>query len=156
MDSKRKKKEKMRGHRSHGKGNTKNKRGAGCRGGRGKGGSKKHKFTKYYMEFGAKRTLKAKPQGKAINLSEINFLLEKIQEKENGFIVFDGIKTGYSKILSKGTLNQKVLFKNVTASKKAIEKINESDSKIQGLEETEFAEDEEFEAEEETDKREEE
>jgi large subunit ribosomal protein L15 len=135
MDSKKKKKEKLRGKRSHGKGNTKNKRGAGCRGGRGKAGSKKHKFTKYYAEFGKKRKLKAKTQLNAINLSDINSLLEnKKFEKENSFIVFDGIKTGYEKILSKGTLNEKILFKNIIASKKAIEKINESGSKIEEIE----------------------
>jgi large subunit ribosomal protein L15 len=135
MNSKKKKKEKLREKRSHGKGNTKNKRGAGCRGGRGKAGSKKHKFTKYYTEFGTKRKLKAKKQVNAINLSDINSLIENNEfEKQNSFIVFDGIKTGYEKILSKGTLNEKILFKNIIASKKAIEKINESGSKIEEIE----------------------
>ncbi len=136
MNSKRKKKEKLRGKRSHGKGNTKNKRGAGSRGGRGKAGSKKHKFTKYYTEFGNKKKLKPKTRGKAINLNDVNLLIEKKDfEKQNEFIIFDGEKLKISKILSKGTLNQKVLFKNINASKKAVEKINNSGSKIEEKEE---------------------
>ena len=55
----RKKKNKLRGQRTHGGGGTKNRRGAGCRGGVGKAGSHKHKFSKYYVEFGIKKKLKA-------------------------------------------------------------------------------------------------
>ena len=48
----RRKKNKLRGNRTHGKGNTKNHRGAGSKGGRGRAGSHKHKFSKYYKTFG--------------------------------------------------------------------------------------------------------
>ena len=69
---KRKKKNKLRGHRTHGKGDTKNHRGAGSRGGVGRAGSHKHKFTKYYGEFGTeKKKVAGKPIGPSINLDQI-------------------------------------------------------------------------------------
>ena len=58
-----KKLKKYLGTRSRGAGNTKNRRGAGCKGGKGRAGSKKHKFQKYVKLFG---TEKIKPRQKKI------------------------------------------------------------------------------------------
>ena len=138
----RKKKNRLRGHRSHGKGDTKNKRGAGCRGGRGKAGSKKHKRTKYFEVIGNKVRLKkqfvvrGKKALQALNLDDLNYLVEGLiagqkAEKEGSLIVIDGQKHGLDKVLSRGSLAHKVLLKNVFASKKAIEKIEASGSKVE-------------------------
>lgn len=128
MSRKRKKKEKLRGKRSHGKGDTKNKRGAGSRGGRGKAGSHKHKYSKYYSEFGGKKQMKPHSTTKAINLDDLNesmnSLLKKGKlKKEKNTIVVDGKKLGVDKILARGNIEKKLLLKNIKTSKKAREKI---------------------------------
>lgn len=132
----RKKKNRLRGQRTHGKGNTKNKRGAGCRGGRGRAGSHKHKFSKYYMTFGVKRKLKAKEKPKAINLDELSERLaklgrEKKVEKEGDYIVINGNTLPVSKILSTGLISEKILVKNLAVSKKAKEKIEKAGGKVE-------------------------
>ena len=64
---KRRKKNRMRGSRTHGCGGTKQKRGSGGRGGVGLAGGHKHKFSLYYADhFGEKSGLKPKDKGKAM------------------------------------------------------------------------------------------
>lgn len=154
---KRKKKNKLRGKRYHSHGDTKNRRGAGCRGGRGRAGSKKHKFSKYYTDFGTKIRLNPKFKDKeiiTINLNDLSQVIDRqLQEgkavKEKDFIVIDGTNSGYTKILGRGNLKHKVLLRNVQATKKATEKIISAKGKVEGIEETDLeAEAEEFEAEE--------
>lgn len=113
---KRRKKHRLRGNRTHGKGNTKNKRGSGIRGGVGKAGSHKHKYSKYWKEFGVKKNLKAKRRLEAVNLEDVERNLSWGNE-------IDGKKLGFSKVLGKGFLSRKVVFRNVSVSKKAKEKI---------------------------------
>lgn len=125
---KRRKKNKLRGQRTHGAGNTKNRRGAGSRGGVGKAGSHKHKFSKYYVEFGTKRKLKAKEKGETITLtrldSKIPEWVEKgIVKKEGELIVVDGKEIGFDKILSNGKISHKIKPINIGLTKKAEEKI---------------------------------
>lgn len=126
---KRRKKNKLRGMRQHGAGDKKNRRGAGTRGGRGKAGSHKHKFSKYYTYFGVKRTRKAKQKFSAINLGQIADKLQewikggKVEKNEEGFFLVDGKKLGFVKVLSKGSLKEKILLVNARASEKASEKI---------------------------------
>jgi len=129
----RKKKNKVRGQRTHGKGDTKNRRGAGSRGGRGRAGSHKHKFVKYHAEFGKDRKVREKSTVVALNLDEVEQLLPKwIAEGkvEKGKMALDGKKLGFSKLLGRGSLKTKVVFENVSASKKAAEKIKKSGSSI--------------------------
>ncbi len=123
----RKKKNKLRGNRTHGKGNTKNKRGAGCRGGRGRAGSKKHKKMMFLREERKKR-LKPKRKGLALNLDELTKIVEKalaegIATKEKGFVVIDGKKLGIEKILGRGEIKEKVKILNAKVSSRAKEKI---------------------------------
>ncbi len=125
------KKNKLRGNRSHGKGDTKNKRGAGCRGGRGRAGSHKHKYSKYYDSFGKEPALKPKNTEKTINVEDISSIIEKLEkskeiEKHGKMYVFDGIKTDIDKILGKGKITVPVKLVNIKASKSAIEKILEA------------------------------
>jgi len=135
-ERRRKKTNKLRGNRSHGKGNTKNRRGAGCRGGRGKAGSHKHTYSKYWMEFGIKKRLKAKEREEAINLNELNglipLLLEKKQAvKEGEKIIIEGKNAGFSKVLGRGKIDFAIELKGIKASKKARKEIEEKGGKIE-------------------------
>jgi len=118
------KKDKLRGKRSHGKGNTKNGRGSGCKGGKGRAGSHKHKFTKYYVDFGVKKKLKTKQTLKSINLKDLNSLIKDQKE-------IDLKKLGYDKILGKGNITKTVNFKNALATKSAKEKIEKAGGSIE-------------------------
>ncbi|PIN98692.1 MAG: 50S ribosomal protein L15 [Candidatus Diapherotrites archaeon CG10_big_fil_rev_8_21_14_0_10_31_34] len=130
-----KKTNKLRGQRSHGKGDTKNRRGAGVRGGVGKAGSHKHKFSKYYTEFGVKIRLKPKQKGDAVNIADLEKYLnkkleKKLVEKNNDVFIVDGKKCGLDKILGRGQTTIKIETTNVKAVEKAKEKIEELGGKI--------------------------
>ncbi|MDP6670944.1 MAG: uL15 family ribosomal protein [archaeon] len=140
----RKKKNTVRGHRTHGQGDTKNRRGAGSRGGRGRAGSHKHKYTKYFGTFGKnKKKVIGKPLGPSINLDQIEQMIptwiakEKVS-KEGNKVIIDGKKIGFAKILARGQLKSKVVFENFKVSQKAMEKLKESGSIVKGLEEEEL------------------
>jgi len=127
MARKRKKKEKLRGRRTHGKGDTKNKRGGGSRGGCGRAGSKKHKLMLFRDEE-KKQALKPKEKPRAISLNELEKILAKLElEKklsvEDGFAIVDGKVLGFGKILSNGVIKRKIKLINAKTSKKAYEKI---------------------------------
>ena len=148
----RRKKNKLRGQRTHAKGNTKNKRGSGVRGGVGRAGSHKHKFSKYYAEFGKKGKLKTTTHAKALNVGQLQQKLaewegKKLIGKEGSLIVVDAKKVGFQKIIGTGAIKDAVLLKNFKASKRAAKKIAEAGGRIEGAEALE-EEDEEFEVEE--------
>ena len=133
---KRKKKHKLRGHRTFGAGDTKNRRGGGTRGGRGRGGSKKHKFTKYWKTFGMKKTLKPKNKQPTFNIAELEAKLpqweaEKKIAKEKGVFGIDGVQLGIGKVLGGGKLSVKLAVKNVKVSKKAKERIEAAGGTVQ-------------------------
>ncbi|MFH1224772.1 MAG: uL15m family ribosomal protein [Candidatus Diapherotrites archaeon] len=133
------KKIKARGQRHHGGGNKKNRRGAGCRGGRGNAGSHKHKFSKFYLVYGTKRILKAKKGGKAVNVSELEKIIAEMNAKktlrrEGGLVVIDGKEQGIAKILGRGKVKDKILLRNLSASAGAIEAIEKAGGKIEGTE----------------------
>jgi large subunit ribosomal protein L15 len=118
------KNDRLRGNRSHGKGNTKNNRGSGCKGGKGRAGSFKHKFTKYYVTIGNKISLKPKEKLKTINLTDLDVLAKdktEINLKE----------LGYGKILAKGNLTKKLIIKNAQVTEKAKEKIEQAGGKVE-------------------------
>lgn len=133
---KRRKKNKLRAQRTHGKGDTKNKRGAGCRGGRGRAGSHKHKYSKYYGTFGKeKKKVRGKKKGMEVNLEQLQLMLPrwgkgKVEKKENSFVV-DGKKAGIGKVLSRGEISEKIVLKNARASKRAKEKIEKAGGKVE-------------------------
>ncbi len=142
----RKKKNKVRGHRTHGQGDTKNRRGAGSRGGRGRAGSHKHKYTKYFGQFGKnKKKVIGKPLGPSMNLDQIEQMLPKWVAgekalKEGNKVVVDGKRLGFAKVLARGQLKSKVVFENLKASKRALEKIRERGSVVLEEEEKETEE----------------
>lgn len=136
----RKKKNKMRGNRTHGGGNTKNRRGSGIQGGHGRAGSHKHKFSKYWQDFGVKIRLKPKKAlGKALNLEELQKMIPAMIEgkralKEAEGILIDGRKAGIAKVLGKGNIKEKIILSNVKATAKAIEKILQAGGSVKGIE----------------------
>ncbi len=135
-DRKRKRKNKLRGNRTFGSGDTKNRRGSGTKGGKGRAGSKKHKFSKYYMFAGTLRKFKARPKGEVMNVEHLDdkaniWIEKKLVESHNGFFVVDGKKVGLQKILGKGAVTKKFLLKNLAVSEKAREKIIGAGGKIE-------------------------
>ena len=128
-DRKRRKSNKQRGERTHGKGDTKNKRGAGNRGGRGRAGSHKHKYSMYYGQFGQeKKQIIGKPKAPTLNVEDLESYIPKWEQeqkvkKEGNLMVLDGTLIGVAKITGRGTIAIPVSLKNLSASKKAQEKI---------------------------------
>jgi large subunit ribosomal protein L15 len=127
---------KQLGERTHGHGDTKNWRGSGNRGGVGRAGSHKHKFSKYYMTFGIKVRQHAAPKGKALNLTQIAEHLEEWTkngkiEQTNGMWVLDGKKIGIAKILGSGSAPSDLLIKQIKVSEKARQKIEDADGEIE-------------------------
>jgi large subunit ribosomal protein L15 len=134
VERKRRKKNKVRGERTHSKGGTKNSRGAGTRGGRGNAGSNKHKFHSLNRVKPIKYRLKTQGKKVVITLGSLSGMIDKLLEKgkvieENGMIVV-GPKSGYTKILSQGNTSRKLLVK-IDSSKEAAEKIRDAGGKIE-------------------------
>ncbi|MFH1751345.1 MAG: uL15 family ribosomal protein [archaeon] len=140
---KQRKKNKLRGNRTHGKGNTANKRGGGSRGGRGRAGSKKHKYNTYPEKFQKKKDnlkqKKLKPKQEkitSINLIDLNYFIKKNKGKlktieKDGKKLIDLRKAGINKILSYGNIEFQVLISKGMASKKALEKMLKTGSVIE-------------------------
>lgn len=131
-----KRKTKMRGSRFHGFGNVKNKRGKGCRGGVGRAGLGKHKFswvTRYNPDYlkndgFVPRTSCGVP---TMNLFEISNMAEKgsIEQKGGKFhFEFRG------KILGSGMLRHPMVLKALSWSKIAERKVKESGGEISKIE----------------------
>jgi len=124
----------MRGSRRHGKGNIKNRRGAGNRGGRGRAGMHKHKFSytvKYEPDaFGRRGFFKPKKKIPSVNLWQIeNFIKSGALEKRGDMFEFnfDG------KILGSGFITQPVLVRAKAITKKAKAKIESVGGKVELL-----------------------
>jgi large subunit ribosomal protein L15 len=117
-----------------GAGNTKNRRGAGCRGGRGKAGSNKHRFHSLRRLRLRRYKLKTDSVVRAINLRDLDLVIEKlaaegkVQKDGENYIV--DAKSGYNKILSKGETTHKIVLK-INASTKAIAKIIKAGGKFE-------------------------
>jgi large subunit ribosomal protein L15 len=131
---KRKKINKYRGSRHCGTGNVKNKRGSGCRGGVGRGGIHKHKFSyattyepewvKHGSRFGFYNP--TRKEIKTLNLFEINNMLKKGEIKNNVF-EFKG------KILGTGEIENPPSNFQIIAqsfSKKAAERLKKANIKF--------------------------
>lgn len=143
VERKRRKKNKVRGERTHGMGDTKNNRGGGCRGGRGRAGSNKGKFASLGRLDLKKYRLKPKAKGKKISLGNLNDKIESFVEngkikKEKEYYIIDE-KSGFEKILSQGKIEKKLLVK-IKVSKKALEKIMDAKGKVEGNEVEELEE----------------
>ncbi len=132
-ERKRRKKNRVRGERTHSKGDTKNNRGAGCRGGRGRAGATKGKFASLGRLDPIKYRLKPNAHGEAITLGNLDAQLDKLVEK--GKVSMEGkkyivdLESGYEKVLSQGETTKEIVLK-INASTKAIAKIESAGGKF--------------------------
>ncbi|MEM5853278.1 MAG: uL15m family ribosomal protein [Candidatus Aenigmatarchaeota archaeon] len=129
MVRKEKKHRKFRGRRTY-HGSHKKARGGGSRGGRGKAGYHKHKWS-YVVKYEPNHFGKTgfvpirKKRIKSINLEE----LERIAEERN-LEEIDLRELGFDKLLGKGNISRPLTVKARFFSKKAIEKIEKVGGKV--------------------------
>ena len=121
-----KKTRKWRGRTSHGWGMKKKHRGGGSQGGRGYGGSHKHKFsyvtTKEPDHYGYKGFYSRKKKDRTINVDEIAKMdVQEINLK----------KLGYNKLLGRGKVSRAVNVTVDSSSAKAKEKIESAGGKVE-------------------------
>lgn len=152
MDSKIKKSRKQRGARTHGWGAGKKHRGAGSRGGKGmagtgkRGKSRKQAVTgikNYFGRYGF--TTKRRNFVTSANIAYLekngeSLLNSKKAELKDGFFVIDLENIGIDKLISKGKPTRKYKITCFTATKRAIEAVQESGGEVhftnqEGLEE---------------------
>ena len=141
----RKRTEKYRGSRTHGRG-KKGGRGAGLRGGKGNAGLHKHKHTymvKYdpyhFGRHGFKRHASLQEDKKTINVGAIEsdmskFLEYGIAKKEGDKIVMDLTQSQYTKLLGGGNIKMPVTIRVHEATVKAKEKIEAAGGKVEAEE----------------------
>ncbi len=119
--------QKMRGKRTHGYGSKKKHRGGGSHGGRGYGGSHKHKYslitTKEPNHFGYKGFHSLKKKLRIINLDQ----LEKIAEGKKEINLTE---LGYDKLLGRGSISTPLKIKVKFCSSSAKEKLEQAGGKI--------------------------
>jgi len=141
MDYKRKKKVKQRGTKTHGWGAMKKHRGAGSRGGRGMAGTGKRgdankpriwKDKKYFGKHGFTSKGYGVP---SINVSDIEkdideFIKKGLAKDEKGVFVVNLADLGYEKLLGKNKVTKKFKITALKATKKAIEKVKNSNGEV--------------------------
>lgn len=125
------------GHRSHGRGNVKNRRGSGNRGGRGMAGIDKHKWSwamvnapNYFGKFGFKRPVHAK-KIPVVHLFEINqqAITNKLEKKGGKFhFEFKG------KVLASGNVTVPLSIRADSWSKNVEKKVGDAGGEISKLE----------------------
>jgi len=133
-------KRRRRGERSY-HGSHKKWRGGGSRGGRGEAGKHKHKWSyvvKYEPEHFGKHGFK-RPQGtvkeiKAINIGDLDRMIENLleknmAEKEGNAIKINLKKIGYDKLLGSGKPNKPLVVESKHFSKSAIKKLESTGGK---------------------------
>ncbi|HSB47081.1 MAG TPA: uL15 family ribosomal protein [Candidatus Bilamarchaeum sp.] len=125
------------GHRSHGRGNVKNRRGSGNRGGRGMAGVDKHKWSWAVKHFGGSYFGKGgfvRPgakRGITVNLYEINQKAVANQlEKKGGKFHFDF----EGKVLGSGQVTLPLVIRAQSWSKNVEKKLGEHGGSITKLE----------------------
>lgn len=127
---KKKKFRKFRGKRTYGYGSHKKHRGGGSRGGRGKAGGHKHKWS-YVVKYepdrfgkrGFKRPIAVKRKIRAININE----LVKIAE---GKTKINLTELGYDKLLGTGKISKALTVEVGLFSKIAKQKLEKAGGKI--------------------------
>lgn len=136
-----KKKKKNRGSRSHGRG-TKNGRGAGERGGRGKAGLNKHKWKTlakedpdYFGPKGFSRPQSLIEEKEVINIYQVeemmDYFLDAGYAKKDGSIYeVDLDEAGFDKLLSKGRARLQMNITVGNTSDRAVSKVEEAGGEI--------------------------
>jgi large subunit ribosomal protein L15 len=141
LPHKKRKVRKQRGSRTHGYGQIGQHRSGGGRGGHGKAGFDKHKWTyvlKYDPTYWEKTGfVPGRPSGKAniINVGELDDLVGKLEsekklEKREKKIFLDLEDLGYDKLLGMGKISKPVLVKVASYSEAASKKLEEAGGQI--------------------------
>ncbi len=126
------KRKKYLGNRTRGAGDTKNRRGKGSHGGRGRAGKWGHKKMSFFDEIGTKKTQKPNSVQKAITLLDLNEYVSNLiaLNKSKGEIVLDfenDLKLKkYQKIVAKGKFEHKVKIVGAKYSAKVEEIIKKN------------------------------
>jgi len=129
------KRSKYRGSRTCGGGTHKNRRGAGNRGGRGRGGSRDHKFVRgtihanfTYGTCGFKHHHSASLAGDVLDIGQIDqiisgLLTEGVALLDGDIITLNAADIGIEKVLGGGRVTHKMNITAVAFSQAAIQKI---------------------------------
>jgi len=128
---------KQRGSRTHGFGRVGQHRGGGMRGGHGKAGFHKHKWTyviKYEPDYFGKKGFTSpknlKRKVNVINVGVLDELAEKLSMKREGKLFIDLESFGYTKLLGAGKVTKPLIVKAPSCSKSAAEKIREAGGQV--------------------------
>lgn len=142
MPHKERKVRKKRGSRTHGYGRVGQHRAKGQKGGSGKAGRHKHKWSyvlKYEPDYFKKGGFKPpkKTQVNAINIGELDeqvsrFLNENKATKKDDCIHIDLSQLGYNKLLGRGRTTYPLAVKVDLSTKSAAEKIRKAKGRILG------------------------
>jgi len=129
---------KQRGSRTHGWGRVGQHRAGGSRGGHGKAGFHKHKWTyviKYEPDYFGKKGFTSpksvRRKVNAINVGALDEMAEKLstrKEKDKFFIDLESL--GYTKLLGTGNVTKPLIVKVSSCSNSATEKIKEAGGQI--------------------------
>ena len=140
MPHKNRKIRKQRGSRTHGYGVIGQHRGGGQRGGHGKAGGKKHKWThtvKYAPQRFGKHGFKPPRRREitSINVGELDQQISKLINDKRAKKTKEGIKVnlshlGYNKLLGRGQVTHPLIIQVDSHSKSAAEKIQKAGGKI--------------------------
>jgi len=139
MPHKKRKVRKKRGSRTYGYGRVGQHRGKGQRGGHGKAGLHKHKWSyilRYEPDYFDKHGFRARRRKdeNVINVGDLDeqvdqLLKEKKAAKKRGGIYVDLSKMGYDKLLGSGKVTHRLIIRVASHSKSAAEKIEEANGK---------------------------
>lgn len=142
MPHKKRKTRKKRGSRTHGYGQVGQHRGGGQRGGHGKAGLRKHKWThtiKYAPERLRKHGFKPpkRKEVSTINVGKLDEQIDSLLDNKQAEKTKKGIKVylnrlGYDKLLGKGQVTHPLIVQVKSCSKSAAEKIEKAGGKILG------------------------
>lgn len=128
---------KKRGSRTHGWGRVGQHRAGGSRGGHGKAGFNKHKWTyviKYEPDYFGKKGFTSpkslKRKVNAINVGTLDEIAEKLSTKKEGKLFIDLESLGYTKLLGTGKVTKPLTVKAPSCSKSAAEKIKEAGGQV--------------------------
>ncbi len=140
MPHKKRKIRKKRGSRTHGYGIVGQHRGGGMRGGHGKAGRGKHKWTyvvKYDPQHFGKHGFKPprRREENAINVGELDERLNQLLDQEKAIekekeIHIDLQNLGYDKLLGRGQVTHPLIIRVANYSKSAERKVKEAKGNI--------------------------
>jgi len=128
---------KKRGSRTHGFGRVGQHRGGGMRGGHGKAGFHKHKWTyviKYEPDYFGKKGFTSpknlKRKVNVINVGVLDELAEKLSTEKEGKLFIDLESFGCTKLLGAGKVTKPLIVKAPSCSKSAAQKIREAGGQV--------------------------